>query len=514
VKNINNKNNDLIQPVLDSLSAHVAVLNKNGVISYVNKAWKDFALANGLTEENCCLGVNYLDTITEAESREDFNLKKEIKAVMTGKKDFFTYEYPCHSSQKKRWFEMRVTPFLGDQNYQIVISHENITERKLKSIELKRQRKFNDNILKNLTEMIIYMDPDFNIRWTNQSAADYLNPEELIGQKCYEKWNYYSHCLGCPLLKAKKSKKVEESIMEKPDGSVWRMKAIPDLDENDEIKGFIEVVLDITKEHKQERKIKQVVSKLEEQFEKAGKLHDQFLPTRTPKFDELTIATYYSPAERLGGDFYNFIKLENYLIFYISDVSGHDLSGSMLNIFLKETINTYLISNNICKNTKMLHPAKILSYINQRYNEETFPEDYFICLMLGVLDLNTNKITFANAGVQFSPLLIKQKAKIEKFPCGGMPISFVSSGEYTVCNLKLEAGDAFFLNTDGLIEQTNGIQNQIYGQKRLINVLEKNTASSPAQIIEAIYSDFLSFRDKTPVQDDVTFLIIKRDPAI
>jgi sigma-B regulation protein RsbU (phosphoserine phosphatase) len=117
---------------------------------------------------------------------------------------------------------------------------------------------------------------------------------------------------------AKKTKKVEEAVMEKANGKIWRIKAIPDLDDDGKLRGFIEVALDITKEKTSERKIKQVVNKLEDQFEKAGRLHDQFLPSRTPKFEDLTIATYYSPAERLGGDFYNFIKLENHLIFYLS----------------------------------------------------------------------------------------------------------------------------------------------------------------------------------------------------
>ena len=48
-------------------------------------------------------------------------------------------------------------------------------------------------------------------------------------------------------------------------------------------------------------------------------------------------------ADRPGGDFYDMIELEDQIIFYVSDVSGHDLSSSMLNIFLKEAVNSYLL---------------------------------------------------------------------------------------------------------------------------------------------------------------------------
>ena len=489
-------------------------MDSEGIIRYTNQAWKDFALNNGLSLDQCCEGMNYLKIVEESSTTRDSKIAANIKKIINAEEQIFSLEYPCHSPDEKRWFNMRVTPFQGEGDYKVVISHENITERKLKSLALLEERKFNDNILNNLTEMIIYMDNDFNIQWANKAALEYNNIdlENVRGKKCFKKWDLDSACANCPLVEAKNHKKIAETVMEKPDQRIWRMKAIPDLNENDEIKGFIEVALDITKVKRAERRIKQVVNKLENQFEKAGKLHDQFLPSRTPEFEDLTIATYYSPAERLGGDFYNFIQVENHLIFYISDVSGHDLSGSMLNIFLKETINSYLISKNIPANEDLLNPANILKYINKRYGEETFPDDYFICLIIGVMDLETKNVKYSNAGIQTPPLLLKDNQGISSFGCGGMPISFVSFGEYDVCEFSLEPGDVFFLNTDGLIEQSNSInREEIYGQKRLIETIYKNKNLKPDQIIEQIYKDFNDFKGEAIVQDDVTYLMLKHE---
>ena len=209
------------------------------------------------------------------------------------------------------------------------------------------------------------------------------------------------------------------------------------------------------------------------------------------------------------GDFYNFIQVENHLIFYISDVSGHDLSGSMLNIFLKETINSYLISKNIPANEDLLNPANILNYINKRYSEETFPDDYFICLIIGVMDLETKNIKYSNAGIQTPPLLLKKGEGISSFSCGGMPISFVSFEDYDVCSFTFQKDEIFFINTDGLLEQSNS--KELYGQQRLMELLAESRNQSPDQVIEKIYQDFKNFRGDIPVQDDITYLLLKHN---
>ncbi|MBM7556752.1 SpoIIE family protein phosphatase [Halanaerobacter jeridensis] len=515
MKNISNKLE--LRSALDSLSSHIVILDSQGLILYSNRAWEEFAENNGLAPQQCGSGTNYLATLTNVEGEEKVKAVKAktgIEKVMKGEKDLFTLEYPCHAPDKKRWFKMRVTPFEGENDQQVVIAHENITERKLQEQEMKETKDFTDNILDNLEELILYMDLDLTVQWANKGAQEYFNLdiEEMKDQFCYKKWGLDSPCNECPIIKSRTTQEREEKIMEKPDGSVWLMKAIPDVNQDGELEGFIEVSLDISKQKKAERKIKQVANKLEEQFEKAGKLHDQFLPSVMPKLDDISLGTYYAPADRLGGDFYNFINLEDKLIFYISDVSGHDLSGSMLNIFLKETINSYLISKNTP--TSIISPGRVIEFINQQFVEESFPDDYFICLIIGVLDVDTKKIRFANAGIQFSPLLIQGADEVTTFSCGGLPISYASSeleSSYQEVEFKMQRGDDLFLYTDGLIEQDNG--SEIYGQERLKTILKEERQNFPQEIIKKINSNFDNFRKNIVVQDDVTYMLIQYDKS-
>ena len=96
-----------LQSTLDALSAHIALLDDNGVILLVNKAWRNFAYQNGLSPEVVSEGTNYLQICNmssggDAEEAEPF--AEGIKMVLNREKDFFYMEYPCHVPHEKRWF--------------------------------------------------------------------------------------------------------------------------------------------------------------------------------------------------------------------------------------------------------------------------------------------------------------------------------------------------------------------------------------------------------------------------
>jgi len=110
--------------VLDSLSAQIAVLDAKGVIIAVNEAWRQFAKENGLPASGRAMsGANYLEACGDEAS-----VRSGILSVLNGEKNAFHVEYPCHSSDQQRWFQMNVSPLQGSR-HGVVVSHENITER-------------------------------------------------------------------------------------------------------------------------------------------------------------------------------------------------------------------------------------------------------------------------------------------------------------------------------------------------------------------------------------------------
>ena len=115
--------------ILNSLTAHVAILDANGVILESNRAWKRFAKSNQIRMRPDTRGVNYLEICEQAGSEPSL-VAQGIREVITGKREEFAMEYDCHSPDKQRWFYMRVTRTPGPGPLRIVVSHENITALK------------------------------------------------------------------------------------------------------------------------------------------------------------------------------------------------------------------------------------------------------------------------------------------------------------------------------------------------------------------------------------------------
>ena len=129
------KSQAFLQSALDSLSAHIAILDENGTIISVNQAWRDFGAGSSNGEIIETIGVNYLE-VCERSSRspdapEAALMARGITEVLQKKRKNFYLQYPCHAPSDERWFQARVARFsVGDED-RLVISHENITEAKI-----------------------------------------------------------------------------------------------------------------------------------------------------------------------------------------------------------------------------------------------------------------------------------------------------------------------------------------------------------------------------------------------
>jgi CheY-like chemotaxis protein len=127
----------------DALTAQVVVLDQNGTILAANKAWRTFSETNGGHPHSCGIGASYLDVCERtsgSEAKQAWGVAKGIRQVMAGAAPEFHLEYSCHSPEERRWFTVRVTPFVGEGPAQVVVAHENITERKLVEEALEQKR--------------------------------------------------------------------------------------------------------------------------------------------------------------------------------------------------------------------------------------------------------------------------------------------------------------------------------------------------------------------------------------
>lgn len=123
---------------IDALNFGLCVLDADGRIIAVNKAWHEFAQANGGDDEALGEGANYL-AVCDAAAANDCPVAAEVAAAIrtavAGGSQNFAIEYECHAPGERRWFIMRLCAFPGEGPLRLVIKHEDITERKLAAEE-------------------------------------------------------------------------------------------------------------------------------------------------------------------------------------------------------------------------------------------------------------------------------------------------------------------------------------------------------------------------------------------
>lgn len=124
--------------IIDAITEHIVVIDQDGAIVFVNNAWRTFGRQNGHPDHSDWQQMNYLaicDASAVAGERFGAHAAAGLRKVMASDSELFYLEYPCHSNTENRWFMMRVSPLPPTDKKLYVISHQNITERKLAEIE-------------------------------------------------------------------------------------------------------------------------------------------------------------------------------------------------------------------------------------------------------------------------------------------------------------------------------------------------------------------------------------------
>jgi signal transduction histidine kinase len=116
-----------MRSALDGLPAHICVLNARGTIVFVNRAWRDFARANGGDPDRVGVGTNYL---AMCGSIDDSGFAQGLREVLGGRRRYSELEYPCHSPTEQRWFVVGASHIEGGGDWRVVVAHQPVTERK------------------------------------------------------------------------------------------------------------------------------------------------------------------------------------------------------------------------------------------------------------------------------------------------------------------------------------------------------------------------------------------------
>ncbi len=239
------------------------------------------------------------------------------------------------------------------------------------------------------------------------------------------------------------------------------------------------------------------------ELELATRIQTDMLPSVFPAFPDrkdFSIFGSMTPAKEVGGDFYDFLLLdENHLALVIADVSGKGVPAALFMM-----VSMILIRSEV-KNG--LSPAKVLKKINDQICAGN-REDMFVTVWLGILDLRTGKLTAANAGHEF-PALKQPDGRFELikdphgFVIGGLP-----GEEYEEYEWQLKPGAKVFVYTDG-VPEAGGSRSALYGTDRMMETLRRAENESPEQILAAVDASVREYVGDAPQFDDVTMLCVE-----
>ena len=244
--------------------------------------------------------------------------------------------------------------------------------------------------------------------------------------------------------------------------------------------------------------IAEAAARIDKELEYAKQIQLSALPTNFPKDEDYSIYAEMIAAKEVGGDFYDFYKLNAITVaFLAADVSGKGIPAAMFMMTAK-TIIKDLAESGMAVND-------IFTKANEKLCENN-ESGMFVTAWMGIIDLTTGNVQFANAGHN-PPLLKRADGSFEYLKTrAGLVLAGMEGVRYRVGEITLGAGDRLFLYTDGVTEATN-IENKLYGEERLINFMNQNASMEAVRILPALKANIDEFVGEAPQFDDITMLM-------
>ena len=227
------------------------------------------------------------------------------------------------------------------------------------------------------------------------------------------------------------------------------------------------------------------------------------LPRFLPKVDGYELYGLFLPTDHTGGDLYDIVMLDGRLFLLLGDATGHGfgpaLSATQMQAMLRVAF-------------------RLGAGLDRAYVEvnnqlvEDLPDDRFITAFMGFLDPVVHEVTFHSGG-QGPILHFRSKSdacdwyKPTSFPLGAVPITQVTPAE----TLELAPGDILALISDGIYEFM-GKDGRLFGEDRVEAVVRRHAGGTMSELGKQLVEGAFRFADGAPQKDDITLVLVRRQP--
>lgn len=252
----------------------------------------------------------------------------------------------------------------------------------------------------------------------------------------------------------------------------------------------VSVAIQNARAFQKERRAREAMSR---EAHEARVIQQALLPKSSPYIPGFAISGLSIPAGAIGGDWYDFIPLENGRWgLVLADVSGKGTAAALLMSATRGMLRS--LAEASCT------PAEVLNKLN-RLMVEDFPAGRFVTMVYAVLDPEKRRLTFANAG-HLPPILISETGSRLLSTERGMPLG-LGYGDFSECELPFPKGSRIAFYSDGLTEAENE-HDEEYGVQRL-----QQHVSKPDATAESLLADVRSFANSAGLRDDASVIFVK-----
>lgn len=240
---------------------------------------------------------------------------------------------------------------------------------------------------------------------------------------------------------------------------------------------------------------------LKQELAVAKNVQMSVLPAVPPPSEYYDLYAQMTPAREIGGDFYDFFRLDEYQLgLVIADVSGKGIPAALF------TMVTRALLKSAARNHAS--PARCLSEVNELLSQEN-DACMFVTLYYGVLDLRDGRLCYSNGGHNPPRIVRSASGNVEPIPTtGNLALGIVPGHEFHEQEVQLELGDALFFYTDGITEACNSTDDE-FGEDRLDDELGTKRHSAMGDLVDVVVKAVEEFAIGMEQFDDMTCLALR-----
>lgn len=268
--------------------------------------------------------------------------------------------------------------------------------------------------------------------------------------------------------------------------------------------GFTFVVYVIQRYVKQreqlDRTVRQQRDQLLQDVELAAQVQRMFLPSHRPAIPGLEIAGMMQPARGVGGDYYDYIPINDHTLqLVIADVAGKGVPAALL-----------MAATAAAVQLETREKRDMLEVVN-RLNSSLLSlsgNNRYVTLLLADIDARNRSLNYVNCGHNPALLYQTKSREVVAMNSSCFPIGMFDSLACAMNPVTLTAGDLLVLYTDGVIEAENS-QREEFGMERLSTLIQQNHMLSADKLVNHILESIVGFSRNVGLEDDVTLLVVK-----